>query len=403
MVKTIRLESQKVYAFALVYMVSFVGLLNLINSLLNMAGLQTVLDTVVLYGVLFGLLFVGLLVAVSDRRGMEIDVLLVVGIFVLLYISSYVLHSRNRSYLITSFLDYDDNPFYLIFLYSLPCYIFVRKLRDYKYFQKVLVKFSYAIVIMSIVVFIFGGDVHGKQYMMFSYNMLLQLLVLVYHKPKRLKWLYKIFLAGSICIFAIGGARGALVSFVAVVVLYNFMTMCLDRKNVVLLLLMVVAIAMFVFVREQIISWMTDILKSFSLESRTLEYIIQGQFLDDSYRIAIYSASWEYIDMLGHGLRGDRAFLGGSYVHNIFIELWMDFGWIFGTLIIALLLAALFCGIKNKNKPEHFYVFLFLSIGFFSLLLSGSYLNQTPAFFALFGFCENAILRREGRKGAPKS
>lgn len=396
MVKIVKIEPQKLYALIIVYMTFFVALLNLINSLLNMVGLQTVLDTVVLYGLLFGLLFLGLLMATSDRRGMAIDILVMVGFFVLLYTSSYVLHPENRRYLLTSFLDYAGNPLYMVFLYSLPCYIFVRKLRVYAYFQKLLITFSYAIVVMSLVVFLFGGNVHGKQYMTFSYNMLLPLLVLVYHKPKRRKWLYNVFLWFSIIIFAIGGARGALLSFVAVILIYNFLTLHMDKKTIVRLVLLIIVVGGFLLFKDQILASINNLLKLFSIKSRTFEYIIQGQFLDDNYRFAVYSAAWKYIDLLGHGMRGDRIFFGGSYVHNILIELWMDFGWIFGTLIIVLLLMVLYFGIKNKNKPEHFYVFLFLSIGFFGLLLSGSYLNQAPAFFALLGFCANSILRGEG-------
>lgn len=398
MLKTIRLEFQKLYAFALVYMISFVALLNLINSLLNMVGVQTVLDTLALYGMLFGLLFVGLLVAIADRRGMKIDIIAVVGIFVLLYAFSYALHPENRRYLVTNFLDYAGNPLYLVFLYSLPAYVFVRKLTDYAYFQKLLIQSSYIIVLMSITIFLFGGNVHGRQYMTFSYNMLLPLLVLYFHKPKRWQWIYRIFLVFSIFIFSIGGARGALVSFFAVIVLYNFVTMRLDKKTIMQLMVMTVAVGLFSVFKDQILSYMLDILDLFSIRSRTLEYIRQDQFLDDSYRFEIYLTALEKISVLGHGMRGDRVFFSGSYTHNIFIELWMDFGWIFGTLISALLLTVIFKGVKNKHAPEHFYAFLFLSTGFFALLLSGSYLNQTPAFFALLGFCVNSIVRKKEQK-----
>ncbi len=392
--KKIRLEPQKIYAIVIVYMLSFMALLNLVNSILNMVGMQTVLDTVALYGILYILVALGVVMFLWDKHRMPLDVLVVVCAFILLYASSYLLHPQNRQHMMTSLADYADNPLYLTFLYSMPCYIFVRKLRDYAYFKQVLVIFSYLIVAMSIIVFFFGGDIHGKQYMTFSYNMMLQLFVLFYHKPQKHKAWHVAFLVIGLFVFAVGGARGALVSFVLAIVFYNILSMRLSKKAVAQLIVAVAAVLVYVIFKEEIISLFTDILKMFSIESRTFEYLIQGIFLDDSNRMAIYEESIRHIGWIGLGMRGDRVFLNGGYVHNLFIELWVDFGWILGTVVIVLLVAAMIGGMKNKHKPEHFFVLMLLANGLLGLMVTGSYLNHSPAFFAFFAFCANAVFRK---------
>lgn len=394
MIRTIKLDSQRVYALAIVYMFSFVGFLNLINSLLNIIGLQTVLDTAVLYGLMIALIVLGIVMFWRDSRNVPIDVFTVIIFFSVVYLISYLFFEKNRAYLFTSFTDYDDNPLYLLFFYSLPGYIFVRKLTDYKFFYKILVVSSYIIVVMSIVVFFSDGEVHGKQYMTFSYNMLLQLFVLLYYRPKRFKVLHLSLIVIGIGVFVLGGSRGALVSFVVAVFLFYIQKMQLNRKIIVRMIIVALLVTLYVVFHKQVMILIVDIMDALSIKSRNFEYLVQNIFFDDSHRMRMYKRSLEQINFFGYGLKGDRVFLEGSYVHNLFIELLIDFGWIMGISVIALLLFLLSVGIKNKNQQEHFFVIMLIANGFFGLLVSGSYLNQTPAFFMLFGFCVNSLLRK---------
>ena len=87
---------------------------------------------------------------------------------------------------------------------------------------------------------------------------------------------------------------------------------------------------------------------------------------------------------------GDRVHLG-TYPHNLFLELLLQYGWVIGLFLCVLLLVLLVKALLKKNRPEFVFIVLLLPCGFFKLMVTGSYLNQEPAFYALLGFCLNAI------------
>ena len=78
------------------------------------------------------------------------------------------------------------------------------------------------------------------------------------------------------------------------------------------------------------------------------------------------------------------------YAHNIFVEIWLEFGILAGTGLIIVLLAVLLYPFKKKIKFENiiFYTML-LSIVIGKLLLSNSWI-QEPLFYLLIGLSLSA-------------
>ncbi|NLC40722.1 MAG: O-antigen ligase family protein, partial [Clostridiaceae bacterium] len=115
-------------------------------------------------------------------------------------------------------------------------------------------------------------------------------------------------------------------------------------------------------------------------ESRTIESIIDGEFLTDTGRQKIWSLALDgFLDspVIGQGFYGDRLFVGirfnWGYSHNILFELMCQFG-IFGILALA---AFLFFTMKllskNHGSVQNLVMIIFGSMCI-KLLISDSYL-----------------------------
>lgn len=134
--------------------------------------------------------------------------------------------------------------------------------------------------------------------------------------------------------------------------------------------------------------------------TRTIQTIINGNFLSSvGNRNRLYSLAMEYISenwFHGLGFVNDRIYLAqhvgtldeilGTYPHNIFLELGMQFGLVPGVIVILFLIWLFYTTYRRQDNVQKklFYIIL-LSIGIFPLLVSGSYLT-TPYFYALLGF-----------------
>lgn len=107
---------------------------------------------------------------------------------------------------------------------------------------------------------------------------------------------------------------------------------------------------------------------------------IMGAFSD---RIYIKHATFE-------GVRSATSV--GMYPHNIFLEWLLQFGVVFGGILIILLLASLIIGfISQKSTMRSVMFCLLCSIGLFPLFVSGSYISWS-SFFVLIGYVSKNIL-----------
>lgn len=99
---------------------------------------------------------------------------------------------------------------------------------------------------------------------------------------------------------------------------------------------------------------------------------------------------------LGYGFCSDWYFVG-MYAHNIFLELLVEHGFLFGGMacfgIIYTFVKSLVKSMEWKTKS---IIWLFFSISFLKLLISGTYLNE-PIFFLLIGFCVSTINDNSGQ------
>ena len=96
----------------------------------------------------------------------------------------------------------------------------------------------------------------------------------------------------------------------------------------------------------------------------------------------------------GFGLLADRLEVG--FAHNILVELWYDYGYVLGSIIVgAYLLLIVILLIKAKQAYTRIFVMLFFTASFIKLLFSSSFIVD-GYFFFLIGLCINGM--REAKK-----
>lgn len=390
----IKLDTQKIYSWTIAYMLSFLGLLNLGNEILNVLSINAVLDTALLYALLFGMVFIGLVLCAKDYAQFKIDVLCVGFFFALTFILSAIIYSENMLYLFSEWTDYSGNHLYIIFLYSLPGYFFVRQLKKYDYLIKYMRIFSYIVVCMSIFVFFLSRDSSAAQYMTFSYNMLTQLFFIIIYTPDKYRIIHSIVVALGIFVFLFGGARGATISFLIAGMIYFLSFNKITGRQVFSTLFVGVGTTAFVIFKEEVLTAIDRLLGLFSIDSRTFQMLLSGEMLSDDIRVELYRSTWDKIGLLGNGFMGDRVILN-NYPHNLFMELLIQFGWVIGIVLCVLICICLVVGLYKKQNAESVLIFILLPCGFIKLMMTGSYLNQEPAFYILLGLCVNSILRRD--------
>ena len=198
--------------------------------------------------------------------------------------------------------------------------------------------------------------------MAFSYGCLLPMVGL-YRRKEKLA-----ILASMLMLFIVLaiGSRGAAIVFVVYVV-YDIIQS--NKKYIGLLVVIFILLSL-------LLPFLIDWLDSIGISSRTLTLLINGELDSDSGRRDIYNM---YLNLIktypfGLGLWGDRTILEGSYCHNFFLELIVDFGYLGGSFIILLCSLLLFkiYIYSNKYNKNRLICYLMVIIG--PSMVSGSYL-----------------------------
>jgi O-antigen ligase len=270
-------------------------------------------------------------------------------------------------------------------------------LTDYKKLFKKMRTWALLTAILGVLTYCFVTLIQGKvlQYMVYSYFLLLPICVCFeYANMSKTKFDFFVALIASASMIACG-ARGAAVS------LLLYFVVCLFRNDfrrlrigqIAKLFFLFGALSVVILYYNELLNIIVSLFESLNIDSRTIRYLQEGNFLEDSGRQSISATVIRGLlaNPLGYGLYGDRyvtGFFGSGkyrYAHNFFLEIWCDFGIIGGTILIALIAFILIKLIVSvMGKKEIHLVFALIPYALFQLLFSSSYLENIP-FFALVG------------------
>ena len=391
----ISINPQRVYASILAYMISFLSLMTLVNAITNELGFVTSLDSYMFVATLLGMLAIGFYSLLFEKSKSRGDCFILLASFGCAYLFSIVLFPQNSKYIFTNLSDLFGNPLYSIFVFSLPAYLFARHLKEYNLFCGILRSYAYAVVGLSVITFLFAQNSFATQYLSFSYNMLLHLLFLFFYRPKKGRVLHNILVAFGVFVFIVGGARGALLSFVICSVAYFLFERKQTLRKTTIIILGAVAVCIFLSYKNEILLRFAEVLSRMNISSRTINKIIIGEALNSSGRDEIANQLINKLNAFGYGMMGDRVICSGIYAHNLFLELLIDFGIVLGAILSVVIITIIAFGVIRKIEKNHVWVILLLSTGFLKLMLSGSYLDFEPVFYVLMGFCVNSLMENK--------
>jgi O-antigen ligase len=123
------------------------------------------------------------------------------------------------------------------------------------------------------------------------------------------------------------------------------------------------------------------------VSSRTAYLLFSGQFIEhDSGRNEIWNSAFTLINqepIIGWGIGAANKIIG-TYPHQIFLDLWLSFGYLFGTIVAILLLIPFRKVFLNISAtPEHLYLLQIFTSMSISLLFSSTLFTNYYFFIAL--------------------
>lgn len=339
----------------------------------------------------------------------------IVGLF---YLSAlkYVLRRKSKLFIIVyylflivilfNFLFYSDNInsilsilFHILFI-SAPTFIYMVNIKNLDVFKKTLVKTSDVILILGIIFLIMNitGNHRVDDYSMsLGYYLLWPLLVnlLKFLKGFRLLYLFNFILMLFTIIST--GSRGPLLSFLVLMFLYliiNYNNK--THKGIVIGLVFFLLSGLVTYNYRFLIEKLSLFFNSLGIKSRTLNLFLDtNPGLHLSGREKIYEKSLMLINnkpFLGWGLTGEVNALN-TYAHNVFIEIFISFGIIIGSIVIVVIFYLLLKAFLRSNYQVKELIILLFAIGFVPLLVSGTYLTSIQ-FWILLGLIVNIIINR---------
>ena len=384
--------TQKLLCFTLCAMLFFSPITVFVNVLIvYLFRVPFSLDSLLLYGTLLILTLVSLGLVL---KRIKLNTIIFPFFMFLAFIVSSLIHPDTVKYSFTSWTDMVDNKAYWLFIYAMPAFLFIRRIWDYDRLFRYLIGFAIPALLCSLgTLYIYLSLDSQPGYMNFSYDLLLPTIILLFGYFTKRKLIYLIGgIVGSFVMFFCG-ARGPLLCLLISMVLYVlFMSEKQSSKIMVVLAVSFAAVIMFVF-WDSIIQLLYGVADSIGVNSRILEKIADGTLTDDSGRSTVRTQLREQLNLFGHGLFGDRVITEGRYAHNIFLEILVEFGLIFGTLLSILLLLIILGGLLTKDKEKRLLFIVFFSSSFVKLMMSSSYLSKEPAFYCLLGVCLSCFLK----------
>lgn len=316
------------------------------------------------------------------------------GIIILLQKKWSLLAITFSNYFLFLFFNYaffpDSHQFiegsqaYTLTPISLLSILFMKSIKDFSVFTKILLWISRASFILSLAYlwacnYSSFRDYDDAYSMSFGYSMLLPAMYLF--TQSTLDRILSFILFVLILLLGSRGPIVVLAMYYAVDML--FLNKVKDKAKMIALAILVVVVGLAFLPRYVDLE-----------SSRTLNLLNQGVFVshDSGREEVVYSKIRPYLydsPIFGHGVGADRLFLDGSYAHNIFYEVLVQYGFFCGSVLIIsffLWLLKMFRNriIKNYLGGRPMFIMMLL-YGFVPLLVSNSYLISFP-FCLMMGY-----------------
>lgn len=209
------------------------------------------------------------------------------------------------------------------------------------------------------------------------------------------KSIYLVPVVFSIIISLASGSRGPLLCIGLFVLLSFIVYYGISKKLIIISLLLILAYFVFSNVLFKLLGDSISFFTNSNFSTRSIELLLSGEIGEDSDRDLLRKVAINYIKehpFIGSGVINDRIIIAqalgnsgdeiyGSYCHNFFLELMMQFGFIPGVFIICIFFKKVVGQFKYKKKYSTFMLLTALGIGLFPLLVSRSWITFSQFYF----------------------
>lgn len=278
-------------------------------------------------------------------------------------------------------------PTFLLCLMEVDTDLLYRLL--YKYSVVAAIMF---IVLMGLHIFRFATKLN---YMSVAYNVMLPLMVLYFASREKRNHLATVLWIGILVGFLAGGCRGAVLTGVVLIALWEFKKlMPLNVKKFLGLFALIIVAVIIILNFQQILLEIDVFFETKGYTSRLLEKYFgrsaDGDLLHISDRLKLYTNILNDLTLSGHGVFADRLVLKGQYAHNFVFEIIYQFGYLIGIPVLLAFISLLFCaGARAKRSGDPFKVFICFSYVVYlctKMMVSASYITDRM-FWLYFGLC----------------
>lgn len=224
------------------------------------------------------------------------------------------------------------------------------------------------------------------------------------NKQKLLDW--GLTIVGVILILSMG-ARGPIMAFTLFVLGYVFLFKRY-KNNAFASRMMIISIGglLLLFI-DYFIEFLKSISSSLGMSTRVYDMVLGKEMVSTYNRDWLYDIVRDELNknpVFGHGFFYDRTLFGmeaDSYAHNVFYEIYLDFGFYIGTALFIIFFGMMIWDLKKYWNSTVCSLLFGLFCGFFvSFIFSGS-IFLAPSFWFFVGVLVSAF--RSKTRQIPKS
>mgnify|MGYP000988201083 CR=1 FL=1 len=336
--------------------------------------------------IIVGALYVYAFFEVAKR--VKIKLIYIYLVTIVVYLTNIIIFSHHELTQIKNVIN--------IFFFSLPSFIYALSIRDILVFKSVLVKASiinFVIgTLLTILILLGITSLHDSYSMSLSYYMLLPSILFLDSFIDKFNFKYLLSFIVSVSIIFLIGARGPLL---CIAVFYILKTIKNKKTYIYIFNILIFIFGVTILVNIKKISlFLYNKFMLYGINSRTLFLLSRGGVYLSGREI-IFDAAVQTIyrnPLIGIGLFGDRYILDGVYVHNIILEILLNFGVAFGGIIILIMNFLIIYKLIVKKHSEYNIFIIWISLGFVKFFYSSSYLTDY-SFWIFIGILLNSRLR----------
>lgn len=312
----------------------------------------------------------------------------VVVILAFLFVFCMVSQIGNTDLLTSNIFPYNYvRETYVTFLsYCLPCFVFTSVLNNPHSLLLSFYRYAWVLFIVSIGSFFLyiGGHSSSYEYSMSYANALLfSIFIFLFLFYESKKYFYIVFALLLTACLLICGSRGPLIGILSLLFVY-FISIKGSLKVYFVQIMSFFSVLLLIVQQSEIINFFVNLLDKFNIQSRTLRMISTGIMTDDSHRSDYFKAVFDALNdspLFGLGAFGGSVQVG--LTHNLYLDIWANFGYFIGSAIILFMFYSL---IKIfRTAPNYSLVILFFSVNIFPRGFVGFDFWASKELWVLFG------------------